>query len=65
MGFVVVIFHSLNHVQLLASPWTAARQASQSTNSWSLLKFTPIESPLVDNNIGTNIGTLIATSISC
>ena len=64
MGFAVVV-HLLSHVQLLASPWTAARQASPSTNSWSLLKLISIESPLVDNNIGTNIGTLIATSITC
>ena len=64
MGFVAV-FHSLSHVQLLESPWTAARQASRSTNSWSLLKLLSIESTLVDNNIGTNIGTLIAASISC
>ena len=56
MGFVAV-FHSLSHVQLLESPWTAARQASRSTNSWSLLKLLSIESTLVDNNIGTNIGT--------
>ena len=36
--------HSLNHVRLFATPWTAARQASLSfTNSWSLLKLMPIE----------------------
>ena len=30
---------SLSHVQFFATPWSAARQASQSiTNSWSLLK---------------------------
>ena len=34
----------LSHVQLFATPWTAARQASLSiTNSWSLLKLMPIE----------------------
>ena len=36
---------SLSCVQLFATPWIAARQASLSiTNSWSLLKFTSIES---------------------
>ena len=36
---------SLSHVQLFATPWTAARQASLSiTNSQSLLKLMPIES---------------------
>ena len=29
---------------LFATPWTAARQASLSTNSWSLLKLLSIES---------------------
>ena len=33
----------LSHVQLFATPWTAARQASLSiTNSWSLLKLMSI-----------------------
>ena len=33
------LVQSLSHVQLFATPWTAARQASLSiTNSWSLLK---------------------------
>ena len=36
---------SLSHVQLFATPWTAARQASLSiTNSWSLLKLMSIKS---------------------
>jgi len=36
---------SLSHVQLFATPWIAARQASLSiTNSWSLLKLMSIES---------------------
>ena len=36
---------SLRHVQLLATPWTAAHQASLSfTISWSLLKLISIES---------------------
>ena len=37
--------HLLSHVQLFATPWIAARQASLSvTNSWSLLKLMSIES---------------------
>ena len=36
---------SLSRVQLFATPWTAARQASLSiTNSWSLLKLMSMES---------------------
>ena len=35
---------SLSHVQLFATPWTTACQASLSiTNSWSLLKFMSVE----------------------
>ena len=35
---------SLTRVQFFVTPWTAAHQASLSTtNSWSLLKLTPIE----------------------
>ena len=34
---------SFSHIQLFATPWTAARQASLSiTNSWSLLKLMSI-----------------------
>ena len=43
---------SLNHVWLLATPWTAARQASLSiTNSRSLLKLTSIESVIPSNHL--------------
>ena len=42
----------LNYVQLFATPWTAARQASLSiTNSWSLFKFMSIESVMPSNHI--------------
>ena len=38
-------FQSLSHVQIFATPWTAAHQASLSiTNSWSLPKLISIES---------------------
>ena len=41
---IVTVVQSLNHVQLFATPWTAARQASLSfTISWSLLKLISIE----------------------
>ena len=38
--FLHVVVESLSHIQLFATPWTAACQASLSiTTSWSLLKF--------------------------
>ena len=43
---------SLSHVQLFATPWTAARQAFLSiTNSWSLLKLMSIESVSPSNHL--------------
>ena len=43
---------SLSRVQLFATPWTAARQASLSiTNSQSLLKLTSIESVMPSNHL--------------
>ena len=43
---------SLNCVQLFATPWTAARQASLFfTNSQSLLQFMPIESVMPSNHL--------------
>ena len=43
---------SLSHVQLFATPWTAAHQASLSiTISWSLLKLTSIESVMSSNQL--------------
>ena len=43
---------SLSRVQLLATPWTAARQASLSiTNSQSLLRLTPIKSVMPSNHL--------------
>ena len=43
---------SLSHVQLFATPWTAAPQASLSiTNSQSLLRLTCIESVVPSNNL--------------
>ena len=43
---------SLSHVQLFATPWTAAHQASLSiSNSWSLFKLTSIESMMPSNRL--------------
>ena len=43
---------SLSHVQLFATPWRAACQASLSINSsWSLLKLISIESVMPSNHL--------------
>ena len=43
---------ALSHVQLFATPWPAACQASLSiTNSWSLLKVLSIESVIPSNHL--------------
>ena len=50
-NFVVVV-QLLSHVQLFATPWTAARQASLSfTISWSLLKLMSMESMMSSNHL--------------
>ena len=42
----------LNHVQLFATPWTVARQASLSiTNYWSLLRLMSIELVMPSNHL--------------
>ena len=48
----IVVVQLLSHVQLLATPWTAARQASLSfITSWSLLKLMSIESVMPSNHL--------------
>ena len=48
----VVVVHSLSCVQLLATTWTAARQAPLSfTVSQSLLRFMSIESVMLSNHL--------------
>ena len=48
----VTFAQSLSHVQLFVIPWTAAHQAPLSlTVSQSLLKFVPIESVVLSNNL--------------
>ena len=55
---------SLNHVQLLATPWTAACQASLSiTNSQSLLKFMSIELVMPSNHLILCCSLLLPPSI--
>jgi len=50
--FFVVVFQSLSCVQLFATPWTAAHQASlSSTISQSLLKFTSIKLVMLFNHL--------------
>ena len=49
---LLIVAQSLSHVQLVAAPWTAARQASLSfTTSWSLLKLMSIESVIPSNHL--------------
>ena len=49
---VVAVVQSLNHVQIFATPWTAACQASLSiTISQSLLKLMSIESWMLSNHL--------------
>ena len=52
LDFVPSSVQSLSHVQLFATPWTAACQASVSiTNSRSLLKLMSIESVMPSNHL--------------
>ena len=47
-----MLFSSLGRVRLIATPWTAALQASLSfTISWSLLRFMSIESVMPSNHL--------------
>ena len=51
-GINFSLVQSLSRVQLFATPWTAARQASLSiTNSWNLLKLMSIESVMPSNHL--------------
>ena len=52
MILVLRSVESFSHVQLFATPWTAAHQTSLSfTNSWSLLKFMSIQSVMPSNHL--------------
>ena len=55
---------SLSCVQLFATPWTGARQASLSiTNSWSLLKLMSIKSVMPSNHLILHCPLLLLPSI--
>ena len=48
----IVVFQLLSRVQLFATPWNAAHQASLSiTISWRLLKLVSIESVMLSNHL--------------
>ena len=50
--YIISSVQSLSHVQLLATPWTAASQAFLSiTNSWTLPKLMSIESGMSSNHL--------------
>ena len=52
MQFKLSSVQSLSRVRLFANPWIAACQASLSiTNSWSLLRFTSIESMMPSSHL--------------
>ena len=54
----------LSRIQLFATPWTAARQASLSiTNSWSSLKLMSIESVIPSNHLILCCPLLLPSSI--
>ena len=54
----------LSHLQLFATPWTAAHQASLSiTNSWSLLKLMSIKSVMPSNYLILCASLLLLPSI--
>ena len=53
----------LSRVLLLATPWTAARQASLSiTSSWSLCRLMSIESVMPSNHLSTLVSLLISST---
>ena len=52
ISYLLSSVQSLSHVQIFATPWTAARQASLSiTNSRTLLKLMSIESVMTSNHL--------------
>ena len=64
MNIFTASVQSLSHVQLFATPWTAAHQASLSiTNSWSCLKFLSIMVMMPSNHLSLCRLLLIPPSI--
>ena len=61
---VVLVFQSLGHVWLFATPWTAAHHTSlYFTISWSLLKFMSTESVMPSNHLIFCLPLLLMPSI--
>ena len=59
-----IVVQLINHVQIFATPWTAACQASLSfTISWNLLKFMFIELVMPSNNFILCCSLLLLPSI--
>ena len=57
---------SLSHVQVFATPWTAACQASLSiTNSRSLLKLMSVESQMTNHSICMSAICIYISCLSC
>ena len=64
ISHVVIVIQSLSRIQLFATPWTAALQASLSfTISWSLLKLMTIESVVPSNHLVLRYPLFILSSI--
>ena len=62
--YIVVVVQALSRVQLFATPWTAACQASLSfTISWSLLKLILIKSVTLSNHLVFCLPLLLLLSI--
>ena len=70
-NYIIIVYfssvqfnHSVSHVRLFVTPWTAARQASLSiTNSQNLLKLMSIESMMPSNHLILCHPILLAPSI--
>ena len=63
-GMAISSVQSLGHVQLFATPWTAAHQASLSiTNSQSLPKLTSVELVMPSNHLILSCPLLLPPSI--
>ena len=64
ISITISVVQSLNRVQLFATSWTAAFQASMSiTKSWSLLKLMSIESVMPSNHLALCHPLLLLLSI--
>ena len=64
ISITISVVQSLNRVQLCATSWTAAFQASMSiTKSWSLLKLMSIESVMPSNHLALCHPLLLLLSI--